>query len=140
MQTPQFQLRRLKKQLAVERENRDELEVELAENRRLIAEKGQLLTGHPGARGGGGTSSGFGDFVVILAPLSLCSCTVHPDRPQVNTACGFWIFVLSRADRAAWGLLPLPPCWAKGTLPINPDQSVKQKSSLMGAKTAPMLF
>ncbi|KAF1640480.1 Nuclear mitotic apparatus protein 1, partial [Eudyptes chrysocome] len=43
MQTPQFQLRRLKKQLAVERENRDELEVELAENRKLITEKGQYL-------------------------------------------------------------------------------------------------
>uniref|UniRef100_A0A8C3PPS3 Nuclear mitotic apparatus protein 1 n=1 Tax=Calidris pygmaea TaxID=425635 RepID=A0A8C3PPS3_9CHAR len=39
MQTPQFQLRRLKKQLAVERENRDELEVELAENRKLLTEK-----------------------------------------------------------------------------------------------------
>ncbi|NXT17869.1 NUMA1 protein, partial [Syrrhaptes paradoxus] len=39
MQTPQFQLRRLKKQLAAERENRDELEVELAENRKLITEK-----------------------------------------------------------------------------------------------------
>ncbi|XP_074004550.1 nuclear mitotic apparatus protein 1 [Numenius arquata] len=39
MQTPQFQLRRLKKQLAIERENRDELEVELAENRKLITEK-----------------------------------------------------------------------------------------------------
>ncbi|NXG17337.1 NUMA1 protein, partial [Grallaria varia] len=39
MQTPQFQLRRLKKQLAFERENRDGLEVELAENRKLIIEK-----------------------------------------------------------------------------------------------------
>ncbi|KFQ30681.1 Nuclear mitotic apparatus protein 1, partial [Mesitornis unicolor] len=39
MQTPQFQLRRLKKQLASERENRDELEVELAENRKLVTEK-----------------------------------------------------------------------------------------------------
>ncbi|XP_065490931.1 nuclear mitotic apparatus protein 1 isoform X2 [Caloenas nicobarica] len=44
MQTPQFQLRRLKKQLAVERENRDELEVELAENRRLMAEKEAQIT------------------------------------------------------------------------------------------------
>lgn len=51
MQTPQFQLRRLKKQLAVERENRDELEVELAENRKLLTEKGQSLAGRPGARG-----------------------------------------------------------------------------------------
>lgn len=41
MQTPQFQLRRLKKQLADERENRDELELELTENRKLITEKGQ---------------------------------------------------------------------------------------------------
>ncbi|NXW90918.1 NUMA1 protein, partial [Alopecoenas beccarii] len=44
MQTPQFQLRRLKKQLAGERENRDELEVELAENRKLIAEKEAQIT------------------------------------------------------------------------------------------------
>uniref|UniRef100_A0A6G1REM4 Nuclear mitotic apparatus protein 1 n=1 Tax=Hypotaenidia okinawae TaxID=2861861 RepID=A0A6G1REM4_9GRUI len=44
LQTPQFQLRRLKKQLAVERENRDELEVELAENRKLITEKEAQIT------------------------------------------------------------------------------------------------
>ncbi|KFV80651.1 Nuclear mitotic apparatus protein 1, partial [Struthio camelus australis] len=44
MQTPQFQLRRLKKQLAVERENRDELEMELAENRKLITEKEAQIT------------------------------------------------------------------------------------------------
>ncbi|KAM9263424.1 nuclear mitotic apparatus protein 1 [Cariama cristata] len=44
MQTPQFQLRRLKKQLAIERENRDELEVELAENRKLITEKDAQIT------------------------------------------------------------------------------------------------
>ncbi|XP_027971713.1 nuclear mitotic apparatus protein 1 isoform X4 [Eumetopias jubatus] len=39
LQTPQFQMRRLKKQLADERNNRDELELELAENRRLLTEK-----------------------------------------------------------------------------------------------------
>ncbi|XP_054830731.1 nuclear mitotic apparatus protein 1 isoform X2 [Eublepharis macularius] len=39
MQTPQFQMRRLKKQLEVERENRDDLERELAENRKLVDEK-----------------------------------------------------------------------------------------------------
>ncbi|NXY16970.1 NUMA1 protein, partial [Atrichornis clamosus] len=44
MQTPQFQLRRLKKQLAFERENRDGLEVELAENRKLIMEKEAQIT------------------------------------------------------------------------------------------------
>ncbi|XP_075268723.1 LOW QUALITY PROTEIN: nuclear mitotic apparatus protein 1 [Opisthocomus hoazin] len=44
MQTPQFQLRRLKKQLAAERENRDELEVELAENRKLVTEKDAQIT------------------------------------------------------------------------------------------------
>ncbi|XP_050187278.1 nuclear mitotic apparatus protein 1 [Myiozetetes cayanensis] len=44
MQTPQFQLRRLKKQLAFERENRDELEVELAENHKLIMEKEAQIT------------------------------------------------------------------------------------------------
>ncbi|NXS92762.1 NUMA1 protein, partial [Jacana jacana] len=44
IQTPQFQLRRLKKQLAIERENRDELEVELAENRKLITEKDAQIT------------------------------------------------------------------------------------------------
>ncbi|NXG39753.1 NUMA1 protein, partial [Dromaius novaehollandiae] len=44
MQTPQFQLRRLKKQLAVERENRDELEMELAENRKLVTEKEAQIT------------------------------------------------------------------------------------------------
>ncbi|CAM5075023.1 unnamed protein product [Eretmochelys imbricata] len=44
MQTPQFQLRRLKKQLADERENRDELELELTENRKLITEKETQIT------------------------------------------------------------------------------------------------
>ncbi|NXX81772.1 NUMA1 protein, partial [Urocolius indicus] len=44
MQTPQFQLRRLKKQLALERENRDELEVELAESRKLLTEKEAQVT------------------------------------------------------------------------------------------------
>ncbi|KAM9247939.1 LOW QUALITY PROTEIN: nuclear mitotic apparatus protein 1 [Leptosomus discolor] len=44
MQTPQFQLRRLKKQLAAERENRDELEVELAENRKILTEKEAQIT------------------------------------------------------------------------------------------------
>ncbi|NWR55730.1 NUMA1 protein, partial [Bucorvus abyssinicus] len=44
MQTPQFQLRRLKKQLAIERENRDELEVELAEHRKLLTEKEAQIT------------------------------------------------------------------------------------------------
>ncbi|KAM8923590.1 nuclear mitotic apparatus protein 1 isoform 2-T2 [Lycaon pictus] len=39
LQTPQFQIRRLKKQLADERNNRDELELELAENRKLLTEK-----------------------------------------------------------------------------------------------------
>ena len=69
MQTPQFQLRRLKKQLAAERENRDELEVELAENRKLITEKGQSLAGRPEARGGlsgAETSPGFRDFLLRL--------------------------------------------------------------------------
>lgn len=39
LQTPQFQMRRLKKQLADERNNRDELEMELTENRKLLTEK-----------------------------------------------------------------------------------------------------
>ncbi|XP_063112639.1 nuclear mitotic apparatus protein 1 isoform X6 [Cavia porcellus] len=39
LQTPQFQMRRLKKQLADERNNRDELELELAEHRKLLTEK-----------------------------------------------------------------------------------------------------
>ncbi|XP_069327167.1 nuclear mitotic apparatus protein 1 isoform X2 [Eulemur rufifrons] len=39
LQTPQFQMRRLRKQLADERNNRDELELELAENRKLLTEK-----------------------------------------------------------------------------------------------------
>ncbi|NWI37776.1 NUMA1 protein, partial [Picathartes gymnocephalus] len=39
MQTPQFQLRRLKEQLAFERENREDLEAEVAENHKLIMEK-----------------------------------------------------------------------------------------------------
>lgn len=43
LQTPQFQMRRLKKQLADERNNRDELELELAENRKLLTEKGRRL-------------------------------------------------------------------------------------------------
>ncbi|NXS30668.1 NUMA1 protein, partial [Pomatostomus ruficeps] len=44
MQTPQFQLRRLKEQLAFERENRSELEVEVAENHKLIMEKDAQIT------------------------------------------------------------------------------------------------
>lgn len=43
LQTPQFQMRRLKKQLADERNNRDELELELAESRKLLTEKGRCL-------------------------------------------------------------------------------------------------
>lgn len=43
LQTPQFQMRRLKKQLADERNNRDELELELAENRKLLTERGSCL-------------------------------------------------------------------------------------------------
>lgn len=43
LQTPQFQMRRLKKQLADERNNRDELELELAEHRKLLTEKGGYL-------------------------------------------------------------------------------------------------
>ncbi|XP_075402317.1 nuclear mitotic apparatus protein 1 isoform X2 [Tenrec ecaudatus] len=39
LNTPQFQVRRLKKQLADERNNRDELELELAENRKFLTEK-----------------------------------------------------------------------------------------------------
>ncbi|NXA60056.1 NUMA1 protein, partial [Mohoua ochrocephala] len=44
MQTPQFQLRRLKEQLVFERENREELEVEMAENHKLIMEKDAQIT------------------------------------------------------------------------------------------------
>lgn len=66
MQTPQFQLRRLKKQLATERENRDDLEVELAEHRKLLTEKGQLIAGHGE---GGDASPGFCGFVMVLAIL-----------------------------------------------------------------------
>ncbi|XP_006885785.1 PREDICTED: nuclear mitotic apparatus protein 1 [Elephantulus edwardii] len=43
LHTPQFQVRRLKKQLADERNNRDELELELAENRKLLTEKDTQL-------------------------------------------------------------------------------------------------
>ncbi|XP_036043397.1 nuclear mitotic apparatus protein 1 isoform X1 [Onychomys torridus] len=39
LQTPQFQMRRLKKQLADERNNRDELELELSESLKLLTEK-----------------------------------------------------------------------------------------------------
>ncbi|XP_006870446.1 PREDICTED: nuclear mitotic apparatus protein 1 [Chrysochloris asiatica] len=39
LHTPQFQVRRLKKQLADERSNRDDLELELADNRKLLTEK-----------------------------------------------------------------------------------------------------
>lgn len=68
MQTPQFQLRRLKKQLAIERENRDDLEVELAEHRKLLTEKGQSIVGHGE---GGDASLGFCGFVMVLAILML---------------------------------------------------------------------
>ncbi|NXC02214.1 NUMA1 protein, partial [Orthonyx spaldingii] len=44
MQTPQFQLRQLKEQLAFERENRNDLEVEVAENHKLIMEKDAQIT------------------------------------------------------------------------------------------------
>lgn len=64
LQTPQFQLRRLKKQLAIERENRDELEMELAENRKLITEKGRCLGGILGTgRGLQGRDVWVWDFV-----------------------------------------------------------------------------
>ncbi|NXC64972.1 NUMA1 protein, partial [Aleadryas rufinucha] len=44
MQTPQFQLRRLKETLDFERENRDDLEAEMAENHKLIMEKDAQIT------------------------------------------------------------------------------------------------
>ncbi|NWT98169.1 NUMA1 protein, partial [Urocynchramus pylzowi] len=44
MQTPQFQLRRLKEQLAFERKKMEELEVEVAENYKLIMEKDAQIT------------------------------------------------------------------------------------------------
>ncbi|NXR33383.1 NUMA1 protein, partial [Zosterops hypoxanthus] len=44
MQTPQFQLRRLKEQLAFERENREELEVEVAQSQKLVMEKDAQIT------------------------------------------------------------------------------------------------
>lgn len=52
LQTPQFQMRRLKKQLADERNNRDELELELSESLKLLTEKGASLTGCVGAGDG----------------------------------------------------------------------------------------
>lgn len=52
LQTPQFQMRRLKKQLADERNNRDELELELSESLKLLTEKGTSLTGCVGAGDG----------------------------------------------------------------------------------------
>ncbi|XP_053825809.1 ragulator complex protein LAMTOR1-like [Vidua macroura] len=47
MLTPQFQLRWLKGQLAFERKKREEMEVEVVENHKLIMEKGQSLAGCP---------------------------------------------------------------------------------------------
>ncbi|XP_059729786.1 nuclear mitotic apparatus protein 1 isoform X3 [Haemorhous mexicanus] len=44
MQTPQFQLRRLKVQLAFERKKQEELEVEVAENHKLVMEKDAQIT------------------------------------------------------------------------------------------------
>ena len=111
MRTPQFQLQRLKKQLASERQNRDELEVELAENLKLIMEKGQLLVSHGGVWGGvsgAETSPGFSDCIMALTPPQLCLCMVHPARPQVSTVCGFGAFLLSKADRAGWFAVPGP--------------------------------
>lgn len=49
LQTPQFQMRRLKKQLADERNNRDELELELSESLKRLTEKGRKLTECVGA-------------------------------------------------------------------------------------------
>lgn len=86
MQTPQFQLRRLKEQLAFERENREELEVEVAENNKLVMEKGQSLAGHPEVQGGvygAEISPCFSDFSVVIPP-QLCLYMVHPARPQVR--------------------------------------------------------
>uniref|UniRef100_A0A8D2LH03 Uncharacterized protein n=1 Tax=Varanus komodoensis TaxID=61221 RepID=A0A8D2LH03_VARKO len=51
MQTPQFQVRRLKKLLEAERENRDDLERELAEARKLLDEKGAAARPEPGVAG-----------------------------------------------------------------------------------------
>ncbi|CAN8194920.1 unnamed protein product [Coccothraustes coccothraustes] len=44
MQTPQFQLRRLKVQLAFERKKQEELEMEVAENHKLVMEKDAQIT------------------------------------------------------------------------------------------------
>ncbi|NXN81539.1 NUMA1 protein, partial [Bombycilla garrulus] len=44
MQTPQFQVRRLKEQLAFERETREELEAEVAEKDKLVMEKDALIS------------------------------------------------------------------------------------------------
>ncbi|NWV58676.1 NUMA1 protein, partial [Malurus elegans] len=44
MQTPQFQLRRLKEQLAFERESRNELEMEVVENHKRLMEKDGQIT------------------------------------------------------------------------------------------------
>uniref|UniRef100_A0A8C3M9L0 Nuclear mitotic apparatus protein 1 N-terminal hook domain-containing protein n=1 Tax=Geospiza parvula TaxID=87175 RepID=A0A8C3M9L0_GEOPR len=44
MQTPQFQLRRLKVQLAFERKKQEELEVEVVENHKLVMEKDAQIT------------------------------------------------------------------------------------------------
>ncbi|NWV41627.1 NUMA1 protein, partial [Grantiella picta] len=44
MQTPQFQLRRLKEQLAFERESRNEMEMEVVQNHKLLMEKDAQIT------------------------------------------------------------------------------------------------
>lgn len=94
LQTPQFQLRRLKKQLAIERENRDELEVELAENRKLITEKGQCLGGVTWARGG-------------ISRAGTCGFGADGSDPIRTVLRSCW-----SPERARWGWLcfaPAPP-------------------------------
>lgn len=84
MQTPQFQLRRLKVQLAFERKKQEELEVEVVETHKLVMEKGQyqhIL----GCKEGSGAeiSPCFSDFSFVTPP-QFCSCMVHPAMPQVR--------------------------------------------------------
>lgn len=73
LQTPQFQMRRLKKQLADERNNRDELELELSESLKLLTEKGRYLTECVGTGDGEHLGFTFREALVtiLLAMVSL---------------------------------------------------------------------
>lgn len=109
MQTPQFQLRRLKKQLAVERDNRDELELELAENRKLITEKGRWLAGGPGVQGGS---------LGLRSVLGLAVTALTPSQSVLRHGVSCW--TPGKSSLSLWGFSAVPSRAGTSGLAVPP--------------------